>query len=64
MPALPNNSLVGLPTPETPTGRGDAGDKPWLPTEGRVEGPIDARKLGDRPLELPAGPGEGLGLGG
>jgi hypothetical protein len=52
MPALPNSSLVGLPAPKTPPGRGDAGAR-------RAEGPMDARELMFLPL---SGPGEGLGL--
>lgn len=66
MPALPSNSLVGRPEPEIAPGRGEAGERPWpMPEGGRAEpGPMEARKLGDLPLALPAGPGEGLGLGG
>lgn len=65
MVALPKSSLVGLPTPEIAPGRGEAGERPCAATLGRAEdGPIEARKLGDRPPALPGGPGEGLGLGG
>lgn len=64
MPALPKSSLVGLPAPEIPPGRGEAGDRPAPSAEGRAEGPMEARKLGDLPLTLPRGPGEGEGLGG
>ena len=64
MPGLPRSSLVGLPAPETPPGRGDAGGSPAPTAEGRGDGPIEARKLGERPWALPPGPGEGLGLGG
>ena len=65
-PALPSNSLVGRPAPEIAPGRGEAGERPWLMPEGgrAAPGPMEARKLGDLPLALPAGPGEGLGLGG
>ena len=52
MPAPPNSSLVGLPPPELPPGRGDAGAS-------LAEGPIDARALRFLP---PSGVGEGLGL--
>jgi len=59
MPALPNNSLVGLLLDEPPPGRGDARLKPCEPRE---VGPIDARALADLPPPAD-GAGDGLGLG-
>ena len=65
MPDPLRSSLVGLPAPETPPGRGEAGDRPCVAMVGLEDvGPMEARKLGDLPPELPPGAGETLGLGG
>ena len=52
MPALPKSSLVGLPPPECPPGRGEAGAR-------RADGPMDEREF---MLLPPSGPGDGEGL--
>lgn len=52
IPVPTKSSLVGLPPPEFPPGRGEAGAR-------RAEGPIEAREF----IFLPSlGPGEGDGL--
>lgn len=52
MPPPPRSSLVGLPPPEFPPGRGEAGAR-------RADGPMDEREF---ILLPPSGPGDGEGL--